>query len=567
MIIANPITNLITITKDYFTDSEMELFSCLNVKVVRGVVTIDPRHVSKMSLTFMIKESYPEIYNNPELPSTKLLYFNIKQCYDYYFDKFKLLMKERLWYADKLYNHQPEVVFFSTYRKVSVLACEQGLGKTIIAMSDSMMHNYKLTVVITTATSKWNWFEDLTDVGKSPSDIHWGFDPRWFTVLDGKKTLRANKDEERIILINYDMLHKFGNELIQKKPQHIIIDECHKIKNRDSKRSKRVIDVCKTTNAKVSLLSGTPSPNRTVDFYNYLKVANHPYGYNYYKFLNNFAETIETKFGKQIVGAKNTPQLNRAISNLMIRKTKAKCLDLPEKKYIKINFELHEYKEMYEKMLEDFLRSNKKYSSGQELAIHSLNKLIAKAKVKDAIELIDTILEEDNTSMLDNGKEVTTKKKVAIYTTYQEPIQMLKAHYKDACVVIDGTVDSSKRMQVVKEFRFNDKVNLFIGQTEAAGESLNMTFCNDLILLNYLFTRSGIDQITDRFHRIGLKKMLNVYMTTCRDSIDEALYSLFTRKHAETSQLIDGRSEYLDTEDIGMRQLILTLLEKETVTV
>lgn len=558
MIFVDHSSKAVIIRKEALRYEEQELFSCLQVNTLRKEITLDPRHVSKNALANIIWMSYPEIFSNPTDPKTVSLYSEIKDIYAYRQNEFERLCEERLWYYKTFYQHQKDVLYFSAHRKVSQSSMEQGLGKTIVSISDSIVHDYNLTCVITTATSKWNWFEDLTDLGKSPNDIHWEFDPKWFTIYDGKKTVRGL--DEKILLINYDMLNKFGNEILAKKPNHFIIDECHRVKNHDSKRTKRVIDICKRSGAKVSLLSGTPAPNTTVDYWTYLNIANHPYGKNYYAFLKEFANVVETKYGKHIVGAKNTDKLNMAISNFMIRKTKAKCLDLPDKKYIRSFFEMEEYKEEYDKHYQEFISKSARNNniSEQKMAIHTVNNIVAKAKVKGVIELIETILLDEEIDIVD-GKEVSSRKKVAVFATYKEPIAMLKEHFKDRCVVLDGSVDTNRRMDLVREFKNNPKVDLFIGQTAAAGEALNMTFCNECILLNFTLTRNEIDQITDRFHRIGLKKMLNVYFAMCRNSIDESLYSLFTRKYKDTSHLIDGAPDELSPEDAGMKQLILNL--------
>lgn len=552
---------VILLKKNIFKQDEYNLFALFSIKCDGLVVVLDPRYVSKQSLLSVIRVCEPEIYSNPTSDTSKKLFAEIKQLYDKVVHQFELLCKERLWYYNLFFQHQKDTLFFSSHRKVSQLSLEQGLGKTITAISDSVIHGFKLTIIIAPVTPMWNWYEDLTDANKSDDDIKWGFDVNWFTVFNSRKKITGC--DEKFILINYEIVEKHIDELIAKKPNHIIIDECHKIKNRDSRRSKAVARLCRTTGAKVTLLSGTPAPNQVVDYFMYLNIANHPYGRNYVSFINNFTTYIKNdRYGIKITGGKNLEHLNDAISNFMIRKVKAKCLDLPGKRYIRINFTFDDYKDEYNKFLQDFLM-NSKSRGDSDMAIHSLNKIIAKSKVKQACELAETILLDEDV-IVHEGKEIRRKKKVIIFCTYKEPIAMLREYFKERCVVLDGSVPTDKRMLLVNQFKREPSVQVFIGQTASAAESLNLTNVSDIIFLNFTLTRSELDQLTDRADRIGQKYLINVYLTVCRNSIDEKLYKLITKKHADTSKLVDGKSEYMQTEDTGIKELMQELF-KETI--
>lgn len=557
MISVNHLTKKIVINRTKYTNEQALLLQCFNINpYISPVINIDPRHLSNRACYFLIKNLYPELYCNPSSDETKKLYSDLKDLYSYYFNHFDSILKKKLWYYDNLFKHQKDGMFFSSYRKVSQTSFEQGLGKTITSISDSIIHNFETTIIIAPVTPMWNWYEDLTDQNKSDYDIKWNFDINWFTVINSKKKIIGSN--QKFVLINYEIVGKNLEELVALKPAHIIIDECHKIKNRDSKRTKSVVALCKRTNAKVSLLSGTPAPNKVIDYYMYLNIANHPFGRNYRYFLDTFTTYIKDKrYGIQITGAKNIEVLNEAISNFIIRKVKANCLDLPGKRYIRVNFEFDDYREEYDRYLADFIL-NRKNSESDGFALHSLNKIIAKAKVKQCCEFAENILGDEDTTIV-NGKEITRKKKVIIFCTYKEPIAMLKEYFKDRCVVLDGTVPTDKRMSLVSAFKLNPAVEVFIGQTASAAESLNLTNVSDVIFLNFTLTKSELDQLTDRADRIGQNFKVNVYLTVCKGSIDEKLYSLIMKKHADTSKLIDGESQVINPEDVNIKSIISEL--------
>ena len=110
------------------------------------------------------------------------------------------------------------------------------------------------------ASCKWNWHQEL---------LKWNVKKEQISIYDSKKSVMRGK---RFVIINYDMLEKYMSELKFLQTEHIIIDECHYIKNTETKRYNLLKQLVEPT-TKLSLLSGTPLKNRIDDFFAYLNAA------------------------------------------------------------------------------------------------------------------------------------------------------------------------------------------------------------------------------------------------------------------------------------------------------
>lgn len=537
------------IERQFASAEQSDLASCYAIPKRQGnnseIYEFDFNRVTKKALSYSLKSFIPNIKS---LPNQEKFFERIKNAYDTAQSDFDTLVKERVWYYDKLYQHQKDGAFFSCYRKYTLLAFEQGLGKSITSLTKSVINDFQLTIIVTKAGLKRNWLEEMCYT-KNPTDdseLMWGFDPDEVTVIDGVRPKTAVK--EKYVIINYEVVGKYMDALVAKNPQHIIFDECQNIKNKDSQRTKSCTSLVNRTGAHVSLLSGTPSPNKTIDMFAYLHMVNHPYGRKYASFLKRFTYFTTGKWGVQIKGGKNIEELHISMLNFMLRKTKKECLDLPDKNYIKINFELNEYEEEYNLAFEEYLETLRKKNKEEDTtALSRLNIITSKCKIKDVLDLAESINEQE----VETASGSTRKKKVIIFTSYTEPIDMLAKHFGDRCVVIDGRVPSHKRQELVNEFKNSDKVDFFLGNITAAGTGLNLTCSSDVILLNFPYTQAEIDQATDRAHRIGQLSQVNVYYTVCKNSIDEQLYNLVAHKYKQTSLLVDGAEDIITPENVG----------------
>lgn len=466
---------------------------------------------------------------------------------------------------DKLMFHQKESAIEGFYKQKFVLALEQGLGKTLASIARSFFLKKKKTLVVCPAVAKYNWVDELYEWGCAISDI---------TVVDKEKTRVSST--ELFIVINYDVLDKWLPILKSKEIDHIILDECHKVKNVKSIRNKVINEISRAKKPTITFLSGTPASNNVEDIFAYLELSEHPLGSDKSLFLKKFTQQVRLKNGDvKTIGA-NLEHLNICISNLFFRRRKD-VLSLPGKKYHKLYFDIGEYKQEYDKALDEMIeRMMEKGKKNLELSISQLGVITSKSKAKGVISLAETISDElqdviVSDSFIENGvktviknKKISVKNKVIIFSPYIAGLDILEKHFKNRCVRIDGAVPSKKRMELAKRFKTSRTVNFLIAQTDAAGIAINIVNKEDdkhlppifnVIHMGFPFTNSQLEQANDRVDRIGQWVQCNIYYTFAKKTIDEKIFNLIERKYDDVSVVIDGEKEKINFEDINLSEI------------
>jgi SWI/SNF-related matrix-associated actin-dependent regulator 1 of chromatin subfamily A len=557
----------VTLQKERFEYCDTQRFRHYGFKwSPEGRVTIQVRGTTKQSLYSTIKILFPDSKRTWSPEYRKKTAEDIEDVFSIFNNGFDKAVDSKCPLYKYMYEHQKEGTRIMCYKQYTLLSFEQGLGKSMSALMPSIILNTPVTLIIVPNSLKYNWREEMTETWQQR--FGHSVPLNQITILSaGNKSIYA--EDERYIIINYDMVQKYYDLLITKNIGRIIIDECHYIKNTDAKRTRAIKQLIyklnQTRRCAVAFLSGTPAPNKIIDIFSYLEMSRHPHGSNYKNFMRNFAFTRNTQYGLKVVEGKNIDELSFDLQNFMIRRLKSDCIDLPPKRYIKIDFENEkydaEYKLQYNQLVENIMKSGGKKSIDSLSCLNVLQIITAKAKVEPCVELAEQIMSD--VAYDKDGNE--RKKKVAIMCNFKEPLYMLKNIFNERCVLLDGSVDAEDRIPLVNEFRRNNDVQVFLGQTTASGVGLNLTECSDVIFLNFPYTRAEIEQAADRFHRIGQSQSVNVYFSVLVGKIDEMIYKIVVKKYRDISKLIDNVVDNTDTINVGDEILDLFSEIKEQI--
>jgi SWI/SNF-related matrix-associated actin-dependent regulator 1 of chromatin subfamily A len=537
------------LTKNIWTENDRFSAHCIGLvedgdRSFKGNV----KYVWPEALHKFLYECFTFLYGSDKANEKKHIFSTLKSMYKSHRRYTKDQYLSKIDYDRTLYKHQQNAIAEMIYHKFNFLSFDMGLGKTITSATMSKIMRIKRTIIIAPAGVKWNWYHDMTD--------EWGFDPIYWTILDAKKNKCIKAFLERFVVINYEMINRHWDHLVKQEVGHIIIDECHLIKNHKTGRYKSVEKLVRHfQDARVTLLSGTPITNRVNDLFAYFKLANHPLGNNMSYFMNRYTHKIPGFKGEKIVGAKNIDELSMRQANFMIRKKTEECLDLPPLIINKYYLEDTEITDEYKKTLADMYQNRMKAAQDSESVeqlenltenVHSLNRILATSKAKKIIELIDKIREQG--------------RKVIVFATYKAALAALETHYGFACVKITGDVNAHKRDTLINRFLNDPKCQVFLGNVKAAGVGINLVNASDVIFMNFPFTPDDIEQPQKRAHRIGQKKSVNVYYTIVKNSIDEHIYDLIIDKSTDINSVLDkgkkGVVHYGNVENKVFNKLI-----------
>lgn len=434
----------------------------------------------------------------------------------------------------ELFQHQIEGIEFLKERKTVVLAHSMGLGKT----RQAIIASEKRVIVVCPASIKINWKREIEIV--YPND-------NIFIVESGTK--QEIPDSEWVI-INYDMLPKYKDDIKGAGFQTAIIDEAHYIKGKTTIRAKTTLEVVDDIE-RVYCLTGTPIMNRPIEMFNLLRAIRHDLGKKgnatiYSKrYCNGHMETIFRRYGGMVrywdeTGATNIAELRELTKDSILRRTKEEVLDLPEK-IISIqtcklnNLWQKEYDIAWDKYIE-WVRGN---PEGKDIEnILSAQHLIELGKLKQVCSRAKTIrVTEDILNAVEQGQ------KVVVFSQYTETINILCDNLKVKkikAVRLTGQNSMDERQDAVDRFQNDEDVKVFVANIKAGGVGINLTSASIVMFADMEWSPEIHNQASDRLHRIGQKQMVNVYYYVAEDTIEEDIIAILETKRKIINELIGG---------------------------
>lgn len=369
------------------------------------------------------------------------------------------------------FRHQIEA--FNFYLKQEnrrcIIADDMGLGKTLTALMIAKFENIRV-IIICPASLKTVWARESDKLGITPEIYSY------------------EKCPERI---GFDYL--------------LIVDEAHYCQNCKSIRTKKVYQLCIDAYA-VLLLTGTPMRNgRPSNLYTLLRMIEHPIVRIKSDFEKRYCDAKETYFSRwDISGASNLDELKVKISDSLIQRKKEDCLDLPEKLYSDIRI-LPNKKDIldYNNMLSDMVDIN---PLAKLTAIRVAN---SHMKIPFLLEYLKTFDES-----------------IVIFSPFETTVTLVAETL--GVTPFTGNTTLSERTRIIDQFQ-SGLSKIFIGSIGAGGVGVTLHVASHLIMIDPPFTPGEYHQATDRIHRIGQKKVCNIYNLRCL-KVDDYIYDMINSK-------------------------------------
>lgn len=444
----------------------------------------------------------------------------------------------------KLYDYQKRgVLRLEALKGRALLADEMGLGKTIQALYYHKRNKKGTTIVICPASLKWNWAREAS--------VHIGEQAE---IVEGKKPpTMEGFNQNRLIIINYEILGAWVAYLRKLKPSLIILDECHYIKNRKAKRTKAVRLLCKGVK-EVIAMSGTPLTNRPAELFPILNLICPSKFRSFMPYAMRYCDAKKNPWGWDFKGAKNLKELHSKLTDLMMirRKKKDVLKDLPEKSRSVITVPISNRKE-YDEAEDDLIAWLSKTSVGAAKRAASaerlvrmgyLKRLAAELKIDSVVEWIKNFLEETN-------------EKLVVFGIHKKVIERLKDEFPNS-VVLSGTTKAKDRQTVVDTFQNDKSTRLFIGNLQAAGVGITLTAASTILFAELGWTPSEHSQGEDRIHRIGQRNAAMCYYMIAGNTIEEKLSEIIQNKQSVLSATLDGEGTADDLTIFDQLQKELT---------
>ncbi|MBU2177526.1 MAG: DEAD/DEAH box helicase, partial [Gammaproteobacteria bacterium] len=425
-----------------------------------------------------------------------------------------------------------------------LFADEMGLGKTIQAIGFINWLRRKCRVlVVCPASLKLNWQVEMRK---------WLLMPHTTGVCEGRTGALPDSD---IVIINPDILAGRLEQLSARQWDVIIADECHYFKGNKTKRTKGFLAL----KAPYRLaLTGTPILNRPIEIQTVLQwLAPQTWG-NRWKFAERYCNLTQGRFGVDMSGSSNLPELNVKLrSTVMVRRLKKDVLtELPPK--------FRQVIELPADGVEDVVAEEWKAYRNMEQVTAALRVAlqIAKASEHDSEyhAAVAALREGQSSAFQEMARmrvEVATKKipyviphvqecasqgKVVVFAHHHIMLDAIKAEFANAAMITGKTANDQRQAEVVR-FQTDIACPLFIGGIKAAGVGITLTASSHVIFAELDWTPAWMSQCEDRTHRIGQKNNVLVQHLVLQGSLDAVMAKRIIEKQAIIDQALDAQAD------------------------
>ncbi|KAL4710296.1 hypothetical protein ACJJTC_011550 [Scirpophaga incertulas] len=119
---------------------------------------------------------------------------------------------------------------------------------------------------------------------------------------------------------------------------------------------------------------------------------------------------------------------------------------------------------------------------------------------------------------------------------------------------LDGSLPPPRRHRLVQRFNADVSIDLLLLTTKVGGLGLNLTGADTVIFVEHDWNPMKDLQAMDRAHRIGQKKVVNVYRLITRDTLEEKIMGLQKFKLMTANTVISSENAAMET--MGTDQLL-----------
>lgn len=436
----------------------------------------------------------------------------------------------------ELMEHQREGVAFLTGGRQGLLAFEQGLGKTLVAIDAFRQLREEgqadRMLVICPNSLKRNWVAEIAKFAPGVTvEIAEG------TPKERRRTF-ANSTAA-VVVTSYETARVEVTAvlaLVDSSRTVLVLDESHAAKNWQSLTSTSMRHVSPRCEYRW-LLSGTPVTNTPADLHTQIEIiapGEHALG-SLESFLARVEEDPSAAFAK--------PVLDR----LVLRRTKEECLDLPDKTFTDVVVELpgwqrRLYDEMRTQMVCDIQgMSGDQYRAFASTALAQLTRLSQLAS-NPALLFPDAAQTPAKFEVLDGlVSDILSVpgRKIIIWSTYVRNIEALIARFAHyGAVAIYGGIETGERQEVAARFQGDPDTRVLIANPAAAGTGFTLTAAGFTIYESMSWRYDHYAQSQDRNHRIGQDRAVSYLRLIASDTIDEAVAHALERKSGMARSLL-----------------------------
>lgn len=466
------------------------------------------------------------------------------------------------------YDHQIVGIRQLMRWKNSLLADDMGLGKSLQALAvfcgEVFTGKGSTAIIVCPVSLRENWADEIDKFTRIPYMLlGQEINPRTGRFRTLGPTGRSEQILEfsqwttpKILILNYEQVAPHLRELNALRAHICIFDEAHMIKNPSAKRTKAFLEL--KSNRSI-LLTGSPVMNQVHELWPILNKISPQHFPNYHRFKNRYC-VFGGYEGRQVVGTKNIKELHGVLSQVMLRRLKKDCLDLPPVQIIQIPVELHpEQRTMYDQIEQDMILEDG--SGNIDIVDNAMTIMLRLKQVCGTPACFDR---PDDSYKLDRVVEdilqlQASGEKVIVFSQFRKVLQCVVDRLEVEGIGayhLNGDVKVHDRQGMINAWSADPENRPICAMLQVAGVGLNMVASRNVFFVDKLFVPKLNQQAIDRAHRIGQSETQPV-------QVREYIAKGTVERRIE--QILRSKDKIFDSviEDVGIVKKLLAALREE----
>lgn len=426
----------------------------------------------------------------------------------------------------ELRDFQKEALAFCIQNAPTLLADEQGLGKTVEALSwISTLESYP-GVIVVPKNIVLQWKDSIMRfMGLAEDDVH---------VITGLKPYEL--PEAQFYIIHYGLLRGWKKELPSYGFNFLVFDEIQELRHSGTEKYSAASLLAESVENRIGM-SGTPIYNKGGEIWNVLNIIE----YHGLGDWDSFTREWCYGYGSDVVADPSLLGDHLKREGLMLRRTKMEVLDeLPDKR--RVVFPIDGDSKIFNKEIKNAMSMVKQLDvSENHLDKGRLHRLIdietrkatGLSKAKDVADFVRLLVESDESVVLFGWHH-------EVYDYWNELLKDLRPGF------ITGRENDAQKSENKRRFMDGDTKVLIISLRAAAGlDGLQNVSC--VSVFGELDWSPGVhSQCEDRLHRIGQSDSVLSYYPVVSEGSDEVMMEHLGFK---TAQFVGIMGDAVETQE------------------
>ncbi|WP_437665007.1 SNF2-related protein [Sorangium sp. So ce1182] len=366
-----------------------------------------------------------------------------------------------------------------------------------------------------------------------------------------------------LVITTYSLLRRDAAMLAGVDWAAVVLDEAQNIKNAAS----RTAAAARALRASHRFaLTGTPVENRLAELWSILEFANPGLLGPLEAFRRAYAVPIE-RYGNR----EAAERLRRVVGPFLLRRVKtdpAVAGDLPPKDEARVYCTLtREQVTLYQAALDEAMRRIEEAEGmarrGLVLALLTMLKQICNHPAQCLGEAGPLAGRSGKLARLTEMLEeaLAAGDRALVFTQFREMGDRLVRHLASALdtevAFLHGGTPRLARDEMVRRFQDEPRgPRVFVLSVKAGGAGLNLTAASHVFHFDRWWNPAVEDQATDRAHRIGQRRAVQVHKLVCAGTVEEKVDRMLEQKRDLAAQVVgQGEAWITELDDVALREL------------